>query len=61
MLSALGYGEVGLIVMRQGWARHVRLRPPPAAAFGISTVERPRGAEVVAVAAGSIGHILSGG
>jgi tetratricopeptide (TPR) repeat protein len=55
VLTALGYGEVGLVVMRQGWARHVRLRPPPSAAFGITTVERPRGAEVVSVAAGSAG------
>jgi len=55
VLTAVGYGEVGLVVMRQGWARHVRLRPPPSAAFGITTVERPRGAEVVSVAAGSPG------
>ena len=34
VLSALGYGEVGLVVMRAGWARHVRLRPAAAGAFG---------------------------
>lgn len=51
--GALGYGEVGLIVMRAGWARHVRLRPVLAGAFGLTTADKPAGAEVVSVAPGS--------
>jgi tetratricopeptide (TPR) repeat protein len=53
--SALGYGEVGLVVMRAGWARHVRLKPALAGAFGITTAQRANGAEVVAVGPGSAG------
>ncbi len=51
--GALGYGEVGLIVMRAGWARHVRLRPILTGAFGLTTVDKAGAAEVVAVAPGS--------
>ncbi|MFO1305437.1 MAG: PDZ domain-containing protein [Burkholderiales bacterium] len=51
--GALGYGEVGLIVMRAGWARHVRLRPTLTGAFGLTTADKAGGAEVVAVAPGS--------
>jgi tetratricopeptide (TPR) repeat protein len=53
VLGALGYGEVGLVVMRAGWARHVRLKPVVTDAFGLTTVEHATGAEVVAVAHGS--------
>jgi len=53
VLSALGYGEVGLVVMRAGWARHIRLRPALTGAFGITAAQRPAGAEVVSVASGS--------
>jgi tetratricopeptide (TPR) repeat protein len=51
--SALGYGEVGLVVTRAGWARHVRLKPAVAAAFGVTTAARATGAEVVSVVPGS--------
>jgi tetratricopeptide (TPR) repeat protein len=51
--GALGYGEVGLVVMRAGWARHVRLKPVVTTAFGLTTIEHATGAEVVAVAPGS--------
>ena len=53
VLGALGYGEVGLVVTRAGWARHVRLRPAVSAAFGVTTAARPGGAEVLSVAPGS--------
>lgn len=52
--GALGYGEVGLVVLRAGWARQVRLRPVLAGAFGLTTVDKPGGAEVIAVAPGSV-------
>jgi tetratricopeptide (TPR) repeat protein len=53
VLGALAYGEVGLVIMRAGWARHVRLKPVVATAFGLTTVEHATGAEIVAVAPGS--------
>lgn len=51
--GALASGEVGLMVMRAGWGRPVRLRPAPTGAFGLTTVDKAGGAEVVAVAPGS--------
>jgi tetratricopeptide (TPR) repeat protein len=57
VLGALGYGEVGLLVTRTGWARHVRLKPALTGAFGVITTPRATGAEVVAVAPGSPGAI----
>jgi tetratricopeptide (TPR) repeat protein len=53
VLSALGYGEVGLVVMRAGWARHVRLRPALTGAFGLTTGATASGARVLKVAPGS--------
>ena len=53
VLSALGYGEVGLVVMRAGWARHVRLRPELTGAFGLTTAATAGGARVLKVAPGS--------
>jgi tetratricopeptide (TPR) repeat protein len=53
VVSALPYGEVGLVVMRAGWARHVRLKPLVTTAFGLTTVEHATGAEIVAVAPGT--------
>ena len=53
VLSALGYGEVGLVVMRAGWARHIRLKPAIAGAYGLTTAPRATGAEVLAVVPGS--------